>query len=148
MSENLNRRKFLRGSAVAGAAALATPAIAANHGETLKMQAAWGGGIFLENAKSYVDRVNAMAGKDLKIELLPVNSVVKTSQMQDAVHRGVLDAAHYVPAYWYSKSPVASLFGTGPCFGWSSQEVLGWVYYGGGQELFDEMMEKLGLKKE
>ena len=44
-----------------------------------------------------------MAAKDLKIDLLPVNSVVKTSQMQDAVHRGVLDAAHYVPAYWYSK---------------------------------------------
>ena len=109
------------------------------------MQAAWGGGIFLENAKSYVDRVNAMGGSSLKLELLPVNSVVKTSQMQDAVHRGVLDAAHYVPAYWYSKSPVASLFGTGPCFGWSSQEVLGWVYYGGGQELFDELMGKLGL---
>ena len=95
--------------------------------------------------KSYVSRVHAMAGKDLKIDLLPVNSVVKTSQMQDAVHRGVLDGAHYVPAYWYSKSKTASLFGTGPCFGWSSQEVLGWIYYGGGQQLFDELMGKLGL---
>ena len=86
-----------------------------------------------------------MSGGALQIELLPVNSVVKTSQMQDAVHRGVLDAAHYVPAYWYSKSKTASLFGTGPCFGWSSQEVLGWVHYGGGQELFDELMGSLGL---
>ena len=147
MSVDSSRRKFLRNSAVTAAAAgtLAAPAIAVAAPVTLKMQAAWGGGIFLENAKSYVDRVNAMAGKDLQIELLPVNSVVKTSQMQDAVHRGVLDAAHYVPAYWYSKSPVASLFGTGPCFGWSSQEVLGWIYYGGGQELFDEMMAKLEL---
>jgi TRAP-type mannitol/chloroaromatic compound transport system substrate-binding protein len=109
------------------------------------MQAAWGGGIFLENAQSYVDRVHAMAGNALKIDLLAVNSVVKTSQMQDAVHRGVLDACHYVPAYWYSKSKTASLFGTGPCFGWSSQEVLGWVNYGGGQELFDELMGDLGL---
>jgi len=145
MTEQLNRRKFLRGSAVAGAAALATPAIAEGHGETLKMQAAWGGGIFLENAQSYVNRVNEMSGGDLTIDLLPVNSVVKTSQMQDAVHRGVLDAAHYVPAYWYSKSKAASLFGTGPCFGWSSQEVLGWLHYGGGQELFDELMASLGL---
>lgn len=86
-----------------------------------------------------------MAGKDLKIDLLPVNSVVKTSQMQDAVHCGVLDAAHYVPAYWYSKSKAASLFGTGPCFGWSSQEVLGWVHYGGGMDLFNELMGALGL---
>ena len=145
MTDKLNRRNFLRGSAVAGTAALATPAIAANHTTTLKMQAAWGGGIFLENAQSYVDRVHAMAGDALKIDLLPVNSVVKTSQMQDAVHRGVLDAAHYVPAYWYSKSKTASLFGTGPCFGWSSQEVLGWISQGGGQELFDELMASLGL---
>ena len=145
MSKSLNRRNFLRGSAIAGTAALATPAIAQNATTTLKMQAAWGGGIFLENAQSYVDRVHAMAGDALKIDLLAVDSVVKTSQMQDAVHRGVLDAAHYVPAYWYSKSKSASLFGTGPCYGWSSQEVLGWVNYGGGQELFDELMGSLGL---
>jgi len=140
MSSNLDRRKFLKGSAIAGAAtagALAAPAVARAEPVTLKMQAAWGGGIFLKNAQSYVDRVNQMAGDALQIDLLAVNSVVKTSQMQDAVHRGVLDAAHYVPAYWYSKSKAASLYGTGPCLGWSSQEVLGWVYYGGGQELFD-----------
>lgn len=145
MTETMNRRKFLRGSAVVGAGALATPAIAEGHTTTLKMQAAWGSGIFLENAQSYVDRVHAMAGDALRIDLLAVDSVVKTSQMQDAVHRGVLDACHYVPAYWYSKSKTASLFGTGPCFGWSSQEVLGWVNYGGGQELFDELMASLGL---
>ncbi|NCW60174.1 MAG: twin-arginine translocation signal domain-containing protein [Rhodobacteraceae bacterium] len=145
MTNSLNRRNFLRGSAVVGASTLAAPAIAGGHGTTLKMQAAWGGGIFLENANSYVKRVNEMSGGSLTIELLPVNSVVKTSQMQDAVHRGVLDAAHYVPAYWYSKSKAASLFGTGPCYGWSSQEVLGWIYYGGGQELFDELMASLGL---
>jgi TRAP-type mannitol/chloroaromatic compound transport system substrate-binding protein len=147
MTNKLNRRKFLRTGAIAasGAAALSAPSIARAQTVTMKMQAAWGGGIFLENAKSYVNRVNEMAGGALKIDLLAVDSVVKTSQMQDAVHRGVLDAAHYVPAYWYSKSKAASLFGTGPCYGWSSQEVLGWVHYGGGKELFDELMESLGL---
>ena len=147
MSDKASRRKFLKGAAASAAVAggVAAPAVVRAEPMVLKMQAAWGGGIFLENAKSYVDRVHAMAGKDLKIDLLAVNSVVKTSQMQDAVHRGVLDAAHYVPAYWYSKSKAASLFGTGPCFGWSSQEVLGWIYYGGGQELFDELMGSLGL---
>ena len=147
MTNNINRRKFIRGGAVAAASAgaLAAPSVARAETVTLKMQAAWGGGIFLENAQAYVDRVHAMAGDALKIDLLAVNSVVKTSQMQDAVHRGVLDAAHYVPAYWYSKSKTASLFGTGPCFGWSSQEVLGWVHYGGGQELFEELMDSLEL---
>jgi len=145
MKDTLNRRKFLRGSAVAGAAVLATPAVAQDSAVTLKMQAAWGGGIFLENAQSFANRVNEMSGGSLTIEVLSVDSVVKTSQMQDAVHRGVLDAAHYVSAYWYGKSKSASLFGTGPCFGWSSQEMLGWIYAGGGQELFDELMGELQL---
>ncbi|MHA1599891.1 MAG: TRAP transporter substrate-binding protein [Alphaproteobacteria bacterium] len=143
-----SRRKFLTASATVaagGAAMVAMPNIATAAPTVLKVQAAWGGGIFLENAKSYVDRVHAMAGKGLKIDLLSVNSVVKTSQMQDAVHRGVLDGAHYVPAYWYSKSPAASLFGTGPCFGWSAQEMLGWIHYGGGMDLFNELMGSLGL---
>ncbi len=147
--KDVSRRKFLRTASVAGAGAavtaVAAPNIAKAEPTVLKVQAAWGGGIFLENAKSYVDRVHAMAGKDLKIDLLAVNSVVKTSQMQDAVHRGVLDGAHYVPAYWYSKSKTASLFGTGPCFGWSAQELLGWIHYGGGMDLFNELMGNLNL---
>jgi len=145
----LGRRKFLKGGAIAAAGAAATtlaaPNLALAAPKVLKVQAAWGGGIFLENAKSYVERVHAMAGKDLRIDLLSVDSVVKTSQMQDAVHRGVLDGAHYVPAYWYSKSKAASLFGTGPCFGWSAQEMLGWIHHGGGIELFNELMGSLGL---
>ena len=142
-----SRRKFFKAAAATGAVAAATLAMPsiAKAATTLKVQAAWGGGIFLENAQAYVKRVNEMSGGSLKIDLLPVNSVVKTSQMQDAVHRGVLDGAHYVPAYWYSKSPAASLFGTGPCWGWSAQELLGWIQYGGGMQLFNKLMGTLGL---
>lgn len=149
----LSRRQFLRGSAlVAGAAgataagAVAAPNIAKAQSTTLKVQAAWGGGIFLEFAQDYVRRVNEMAGGSLKINLLAVDAVVKTAEMQTAVHRGVLDGAHMVTAYWYSKSPVASLFGTGPCFGWSANELMGWIAYGGGRDLYYELMhEKLRL---
>ena len=142
-----SRRKFFKAAAATGAVAAATLAMPsiAKAATTLKVQAAWGGGIFLETAQAYVKRVNEMSGGKLNIDLLAVNSVVKTSQMQDAVHRGVLDGAHYVPAYWYSKSPAASLFGTGPCWGWSAQELLGWIQYGGGMQLFNELMGTLGL---
>ncbi len=142
-----SRRKFFKAAAATGAVAAATLAMPniAKAATTLKVQAAWGGGIFLENAQAYVKRVNEMSGGALKLDLLPVNSVVKTSQMQDAVHRGVLDGCHYVPAYWYSKAVSASLFGTGPCWGWSAQELLGWIHYGGGKELYKELMGDLGL---
>jgi hypothetical protein len=121
-----SRRKFLTTGAATiagGAAAAAFPNISvAADPVVLKVQAAWGGGIFLEFAQDYVKRVNEMSGGSLKIDLLGVGAVVKTAEMQTAVHKGVLDGAHLVTAYWYSKSPVASLFGTGPCFGWSANE--------------------------
>ena len=145
----LSRRKFLKGSGIAAtgaaAAVMGAPHVA-KAATVLKVQAAWGGGIFLEFAQDYADRVNKMAGGSMKIELLGVDAVVKTAEMQTAVHKGVLDGAHLVTAYWYSKSPVASLFGTGPCFGWSANELMGWVQYGGGRELYNELMhDKLRL---
>jgi len=149
MKKNFKRRDFLKKGAVGGTVAVAAATMGfpniAKAATTLKVQAAWGGGVFLKNAQDYVKRVNEMSGGSLKIDLLAVNSVVKTSQMQDAVHRGVLDGCHYVPAYWYSKAVSASLFGTGPCWGWSAQELLGWIHYGGGRELYNELMGNLGL---
>ena len=121
-----SRRKFLKtgAAAIAGGALISAPSIAiAAKPVVLKVQAAWGGGIFLEFAQDYVRRVNEMSGGSLRIDLLGVGAVVKTAEMQTAVHKGVLDGAHLVTAYWYSKSPVASLFGTGPCFGWSANEI-------------------------
>ena len=109
-----NRRKFLKGGAIAavGSAAAGFPMIsAAADPVVLKLQGAWGGGIFKEYAEDYVTRVNAMSGGSLKIDYLDVGAVVKTAEMQTAVHKGVLDGAHLVTAYWYSKNAAASLFG-------------------------------------
>ena len=142
-----SRRKFLKGSlaaAAAGSVAAGFPMIArAANPVVLKMQGAWGSGIFKEFAIDYVRRVNEMSGGSLRIDYLDVGAVVKTAEMQTAVHRGVIDAAHYVAAYWYSKNAAASLFGTGPCWGWSSNQLLGWFHYGGGRELYDELMHDI-----
>jgi TRAP-type mannitol/chloroaromatic compound transport system substrate-binding protein len=139
------RRSFLKGGAAAavGAAAVGFPMVSrAASPVVLKLQGAWGGGIFKEFAIDFVNRVNEMSGGSLKINYLDVGAVVKTAELQTAVHRGVLDGAHLVTAYWYSKDASASLFGTGPCWGWTANNLLGWMRYGGGQELYDELMHK------
>ena len=142
-----SRRKFLKSglaAAAAGSVAAGFPMIAkAEKPVVLKLQGAWGGGIFKEYALDFVNRVNEMSGGSLKIDYLDVGAVVKTAEIQTAVSRGVIDGAHYVAAYWYSKNPAASLFGTGPCWGWSSNELLGWIKYGGGQELYDELIQNI-----
>jgi TRAP-type mannitol/chloroaromatic compound transport system substrate-binding protein len=66
--------------------------------------------------------------------------------VQDAVHAGVLDAAHTVTAYWYGKNKAASLFGTGPVFGADAHQILAWVHKGGGKDLYRELVQDiLGL---
>ena len=146
----VGRRKFLKtAAAAAGAATVATlrfPMVSRAQTTVLKMQGAWGAkDIFNEYAEDYVKRVNEMAGGRLKIQYLISGAVVKSFRVQDAVHKGVLDAGHQVTVYWYGKSKVASLFGSGPVFGQDAHMGLAWIYYGGGMELYNEMIEQLGI---
>ena len=142
-----SRRKFLKAGAIGTAAAastLAFPQVSRAQTVTLKMQSSWGAtSAFQDMARQYVDRVAAMAGGRLKIDLLPSGAVVKAFQVQDATHKGVLDVAHTVTAYWYSKNKAASLFGTGPVFGCNAPQILAWIHYGGGKELLTELQEKI-----
>ncbi|HSR71054.1 MAG TPA: TRAP transporter substrate-binding protein [Kiloniellales bacterium] len=144
-----SRRRFLKGAAgvaAGGAAAVAMPQVSRAQTVTLKMQGAWGAkDVFNDMAVQYVDRVNAMSGGRLKIDYLVSGAVVKAFRVQDAVHSGVLDAAHSVPVYWYGKSKVASLFGTGPVFGQDASLGLAWIQSGGGKELYAELLENLGI---
>ncbi len=148
--QEVSRRSFLKKAAVAttaaGAATLGFPMVARARPVVLKMQGAWGAkDIFNEYAVDYVKRVNTMSGGSLKIDYLVSGAVVKAFRVQDAVHKGVLDGGHQVSVYWYGKSKVASLFGTGPVFGQDAHLGLAWIHYGGGQQLYDELIERLGI---
>jgi TRAP-type mannitol/chloroaromatic compound transport system substrate-binding protein len=141
-----SRRKFLTGAAAAatGATALGFPMIGRTQSPVvLKMQGAWGAkDIFNEMAEQYVKRVNEMAGGRLRIDYLVAGAVVKPFEVMDATSKGVLDAAHSVPVYWYGKHKAASLFGTGPVFGNDAHHTIAWFYEGGGKALYDELVQK------
>jgi len=150
VKEDVSRRKFLTGAtaATAGAAITGFPMISvAQAPVVLKMQGAWGAkDIFNEMAEQYVKRVNDMAGGRLRIDYLVAGAVVKAFEVMDATSKGVIDACHSVPVYWYGKHKAASLFGTGPVFGNDAHHTIAWFYQGGGKALYDELVQKtLGL---
>jgi TRAP-type mannitol/chloroaromatic compound transport system substrate-binding protein len=146
-----SRRQFLTAAAAAsagGAAALAMPNVSrAQDVIVLKFQSTWPQkDIFHEFAQDYVTKVNEMSGGRLRLDLLAAGAVVGALQMQDAVIAGALDGGHGVTAYWYGKHKAYSLFGTPPAFGWRANQMLAWVRYGGGKELYDELVQDmLGL---
>ncbi|TAK80038.1 MAG: TRAP transporter substrate-binding protein [Betaproteobacteria bacterium] len=144
-----SRRKFLTGAAAAatGATTVGFPMIAKAQSPTvIKMQGAWSStDIFNEMAQEFVTRVNEMSGGRLRVDYLVGGAVVKPFEVTDAVSKGVLDAGHTVPVYWYGKSKVASLFGSGPINGCDAPQTLAWIYRGGGLELYNELLQKIGL---
>ena len=148
-SSKSHRRKFfakaLKVSSVAPIVGIPMFSIASSP-VVLKMQGAWGAkDIMNEFALEYVDRVNKMAEGRLRIDYLTAGAVVKPFEITDAVSKGVLDAGHQVPVYWYGKSKVASLFGSGPINGANSEQMLGWIKRGGGYELYEKLLKKLNL---
>ncbi len=147
-----SRRSFLRSGTLAGVGAaaatvLSAPAVLAQAPLVIKMQSSWPAtDIWMDMAREYITRVEAMSGERLKVDLLPAGAVVGAFQVMDAVNDGVIDAAHTVPVYWYGKSKAASFFGTGPVFGGSASTMLGWFYQGGGAEFYRELtQDMLGL---
>jgi TRAP-type mannitol/chloroaromatic compound transport system substrate-binding protein len=143
------RRKFLTGAAAAtaGAATLGFPMIVKSQSPiVIKMQGSWSAtDIFNEMAQEFVTRVNEMSAGRIRIDYLVGGAVVKSFEVMDAVAKGVLDAGHTVPVYWYNKSKVASLFGSGPINGCDAFQTLAWIYRGGGLDLYKELLTKLNL---
>ena len=141
------RRKFLKTAGLTGAAAVATvamPQISRAQTTTLRLQTSWPAtDIFTEMAQQYIERVNTMAGNRLKIDLLHGGAVVHPFQVFDGVNGGQIDMCHTVTVYWYGKHKAASLFGTGPVFGFNANEGLGWIHNGGGKELFEELQTQI-----
>ncbi len=162
-----SRRGFLKYGSLSGLAAFVTSCLSANaptasptaagtgagtsaaptiisRAETItwKVQSGWAGNdIFQELFLDWKAFVEEMSGGRLKIDALPVNAVTNINGAIDAVHSGTLDGAHHVPAYYYGKDHAVSLMGTGPMMGMSGQMWLAWYYYGGGQALYEKLVQ-------
>jgi TRAP-type mannitol/chloroaromatic compound transport system substrate-binding protein len=137
-------RRWLIASVVLAAvfALCASPVLAATI--NWKMQSTWTAGDFHQNnPKGFAERVEAMAGGRMKINVLAAGAVVPAFEVLDAVHKGILDVGHGWPGYWYGKHPAATLFGSVPGgpFGMSAEDFLGWMFLAGGKDLYNELLQ-------
>jgi len=85
------RRKFLTTAGVAGAAALAAPAV---HGQTKikwRLQTYAGAPLAEHVVKPSIDMFNAIAGDEMEIELYTSDQLVPTGEMFRAMQRGTID---------------------------------------------------------
>lgn len=140
------RRKFLQSASV-GAGLAGFPMISSSQSViNLKFQSTWPAKfIYQEFANDWVKKASELSGGKLKIEMLPAGSVVPALQLVDAVSKGLLDGGHGLPGFWFGKNAAFGLYGAGPDFGMDSLQLLGWIRYGGGKELYQEIQAAAGL---
>lgn len=143
----MKRRAFLATAGICAAAStLAAPALAQGVRQW-RMVSAWprnlpGPGVA---AQMLADRITALSGGRIEVELFAAGEIVPGPGVFDAVAEGTAELYHAVPAYWGSKSRGILLFGSQP-FGLTAIEQHGWMLQGGGQALYDEMYGRFGLK--
>ncbi len=132
-------RKALALSAIAAALAVAGPAHA--QVKTLKMQSTWPASLTLQdNFRMFADRMDKLTSGQVKIEAMAAGQVVPAFEILDATHKKVIDGGHGVAYYWVGKHKAATLFSATPAgpFGMDHSDFLGWMYEGGGMDLYWE----------
>lgn len=98
--------------------------------------------------KNFVDRINALAAGRLEIKLEPPGAIVPAFEILDAVHKGVLDGGVSWSGYWVGKNSAFSLFAsaTGGPFGMNNWDHVAWMFAGGGNELYRELLDKMKFR--
>lgn len=146
----MKRRSFLAGAGVAAAtvaaSTLAAPAIAQGKRE-LKMVTTWPKNFpgLGTAAQRMADAVTEMTDGDLTIRLFAAGELVPPFQSFDAVASGNADMYHGAEYYWQGKSVAFNFFAAVP-YGMTADELHAWIYWGGGQELWDKLAAPFKIK--
>lgn len=144
----MQRRKLFGalGTGAIAAAALAAPAIAQSRIEW-RMVTTWpknfpGLGV---GAERLGRRITDMSGGRLTVRVFAAGELVPALQSIDAVIQGSAEMSHGAAYYWQNKNRGLNFF-TGVPYGMTSRELAAWLRYMGGQEIWDEIYDKFGLK--
>ncbi len=148
MTDRTSRRSAIK-AGIAGA--LAVPAVAAQAQTTFswKMTSAYGKGspFYMEGPGSATDlakRIEAMSGGRLKIQVFGAGELIPALEGFDAVRAGTVEMNHANSYFWTGKTAAAQYFCAVP-FGLNFQGINGWLYDGGGIDLWNEVYKPFGM---
>lgn len=89
--------------------------------------------------------ISEMSDGQLEVSVHGGGEIVPALEAFDAVSKGTVQMGHGAAYYWKGKSPATQFFAAVP-FGLTAQEMNAWIYYGGGQELWDDLYAQFNLK--
>jgi TRAP-type mannitol/chloroaromatic compound transport system substrate-binding protein len=143
----MQRRAFLQGAGaatVALGAGMRTAEAKAEH--KWKMVTTWPKNFpgLGTGANKLAELIGEMSGGRIHVKVYGAQELVPAFEVFDAVSAGTAEMGHGAAYYWKGKSEAAQFFSTVP-FGMTAQEMNGWLYYGGGMELWSELYANFGL---
>lgn len=114
--------------------------------ETLKLATSWPAHfpIMGTGVDRFAQLCHDLSGGSLEIKVFPKNILVPALQVFDATSASQIDAFHSGVYFWKGKNSAFSIFGGMP-FGLTSEEMITWMKFGGGYELWRELYGRFNL---
>jgi len=95
-------------------------------------------------AEYLADLITRLSAGRIQVRVFGAGELVPAFEIFDAVSSGNAEMGHGASYYWKGKSQAAQFFSAVP-FGLNAQEMNGWLYHGGGMELWQEIYSDFGL---
>ena len=139
----MQRRDFLKraaaGGVAVGAALGASRAAHAKAEYKWKMVTTWPKNFpgLGTGANKLAELITDMSGGRLSVKVYGAKELVPAFEVFDTVSSGTAEMGHGAAYYWKGKNEAFQFFSTVP-FGLTANEMNGWLYYGGGMELWRE----------
>lgn len=96
-------------------------------------------------AQRVADQITTATEGRISVKLHASGELVPPLECFDAVVNGTADCFHGASYYWQGKHKALNFYTAVP-LGFTANELMAWVLFGGGQSLWDEIYEGFGLK--
>ena len=96
-------------------------------------------------AEKVAETITKASDGRLEIKVYGSGEIVPAYEVFDAVRQGTVEMGHGWAGYWISKNPGLAYFGGIPG-GLSPSEQSSWIMHGGGQKLWEEILEPYGMQ--